>query len=102
MGMSMEPTAETAEALSMLAEFVDADLVEDFRFVAGQVRSLVPQCWGMSLSFLHEGVTFTAIASDARIAQLDGVQYATSGPCVDAVAAGEQTSTANLADPLNE
>jgi hypothetical protein len=98
----MKPTAETAEALSLLGENVDVDLLQEFRFVADRVRTLVPQCWGMSLSFLHEGVTFTAVASEHTVAQLDGVQYAASGPCVDAVLSGEEISTTDLSDPLNE
>src|SRR4051794_38586521 len=98
----MEPTAETAEALSMLAEHADADLLEEFRAVSRQVSRLVPPCWGMSLSLLRRGLTFTLIASEERVAQLDGIQYATSGPCVDAIMRGDAISTEDLSDPLSE
>src|SRR4051794_16802935 len=100
----MEPTPETAEALAEITRYTDDDddLLEQFRATAAQTRALVPECWGMSLSFLREQLTFTLIASDARTAQLDGLQYAVGGPCVDAVHDGRQIVTGDLTGPLDE
>ena len=79
----MEPIPETAAALSELAVH-DSDLHRELELSARLVRSLVPDCVGMSLASVQHGVTFTLVATSEEIAVLDAIQYLHGGPCVDA------------------
>ncbi len=83
----MEPIPETAEAIEEYGPFVPdgGDALAQIRRVAERVRLVVPECVGMSLAMLQDGVTLTFVATDEEIAALDGVQYVSDGPCVRAV-----------------
>ena len=91
----MEPIRETVEAINELdAGAPEADLLAELEDRSARVREIVPECVGMSLAYLSHGVTFTLVATDDEIAALDGVQYLSGGPCVDAVrGAGEVVAT---------
>lgn len=83
----MQPIPETRRAIDELepddeVEDLLADLLEKGR----RVRALVPDCVGLSLATVAQGVTLTLVASDRDIASLDSFQYPDDGPCVDAVA----------------
>jgi GAF domain-containing protein len=80
----MEPIPETVEAMAELAVASDDDLLAGLTERARLVRSLVPDCVGLSLASVEHGVTFTLVATSDEIAVLDAVQYAFGGPCVDA------------------
>jgi hypothetical protein len=82
----MEPIPQSAAVLAALKAAGDQDLSDHVREVARLVRTVVPQCTGMSLSLLAERLTLTLIATDAQVAALDAVQYLQGGPCVDAIA----------------
>lgn len=82
----MEPIPETIEAIEEFGPFVDdGDLVEQLVALGERVRAIVPDCVGMSVSIVHEGVTFTLVATSAEIAALDAIQYLDGGPCVEAI-----------------
>lgn len=82
----MEPIPETVEALGELGSSLDDDtLLDQLRRSAGLAQGLAPDLVGFSIAAHDHGVTFTLVATDEEIAALDGVQYAASGPCVDAV-----------------
>jgi GAF domain-containing protein len=83
----VEPIPETAEAVEEYGPFMAGgeDALAHLRSVAGRVRQSVPECVGMSLATLKDGVTLTLVATDEEIAALDGVQYLSGGPCVSAV-----------------
>jgi len=54
--------------------------------LARLARDGVPGCAGASVSLLHEGTPTTLAATQDRIRELDGAQYARgSGPCVTAM-----------------
>ena len=84
----MEPIPETVEAIEEYGPFVyDDDLLDQLRDKAEQVLSIVPDCVGISVASVEDGVTFTLVASDETIAMLDALQYLADGPCVEGVKA---------------
>lgn len=86
----LDPVPATTEAVNELDPLVvDDDLLEQLMAASAEVRSVVPECIGMSLSSREQGVTFTLVASDVECAQLDAAQYLAGGPCVEAVSSGE-------------
>jgi GAF domain-containing protein len=90
----MEFIEETLEALGELESFVDdADLSESLMRSAEQAQRLAPDLAGVSVASREHGLTFTLVATDEEIAALDGVQYLTSGPCVEAVDEGRGLAT---------
>lgn len=96
----MEPLPETRAAFGELD--VDHDgLEEQLQDAAQQVRALVPDCVGVSLAMLREGVSFTLVATNDEVALLDAVQYLAGGPCVDG-ALGERVLEEQLDDLLGE
>ena len=101
-GVVMEPIPESAAVLAELEAAGGQDLSGQVRRLAGLVRRLVPQCTGMSLSLVAEGLTLTLVATDAAIAALDGVQYLEGGPCVDALTGQEPLRTDDLAGRMDE
>jgi transcriptional regulator with GAF, ATPase, and Fis domain len=90
----VEPIPETAEAIDELDAYAAGeDLLDQLVDMGARVRDIVPDCVGMSLAYVDQGVTFTLVATDAEIATLDGVQYLGGGPCVDAVAEAHLVET---------
>lgn len=83
--MPLEPLPETHAALRSIGAWSDRDLLADFTHAAHLVEDEVPDCVGLSVTLVHEGLTFTMVSSSRDVAVLDGVQYAVGGPCVDAV-----------------
>jgi GAF domain-containing protein len=53
------------------------------------VVAIAPDCVGLSVGLVDEGVTFTLVASSAEIATLDATQYLEGGPCLEAERQGE-------------
>jgi GAF domain-containing protein len=98
----MEPIPETAEALTEAGRYLDDSLLDLFRAQGRLVREIVPSCWGMSLTFAQEQLTFTLVASQERVAALDGVQVLDGGPCIDALRQEQDLAVRDLGDPLNE
>src|SRR4051812_49547661 len=78
----MEPVPETRAALQDLSAYGDVDLVECLQQTGKQVSRIMPECVGLSVSQLEDGLTFTLVASSADIAPLDATQYLDGGPCV--------------------
>jgi GAF domain-containing protein len=83
----LSPIPETVEAAKELGRYdPDLDVLAYLQDIADQVQALVPDCMGLSLTWIEHEVTFTLVASDAEIAVRDAVQYLAGGPCVDGVA----------------
>jgi GAF domain-containing protein len=97
----VEPLPHTARALEALEELGDTGTSSTLRRIARDVLELVPDCVGLSLTLVDNGVTLTLQASDTKFLPLDAMQYLDGGPCVDAVEKDEQVMV-NEADPLNE
>lgn len=85
----MEPIPETTEAIEEYGPFTEggSTLLDDLRNRARQVRAIVPDCVGLSLASIADGVTFTLVASPSEIAMLDALQYVGNGSWVDAAEA---------------
>ena len=81
----MDPIPQTSEAIDEFGSLLDEDLLEHLREMSRRVREVVPDCVGLSLASREHGVTFTLVASQQVIAELDGLQYLDGGPCVTAV-----------------
>jgi hypothetical protein len=81
----LEPLPETLAVLRAIGEWSQEDFVAELTHSGRLVHAVVPECVGMSLSLLEEGLTFTLVASSDQIAALDAVQYTVGGPCIDAV-----------------
>jgi GAF domain-containing protein len=90
----MEPIPETLEAIEELDAAVDDDsLLEQLSWTTARAQEVAPDLAGVSLALRAQGVTFTLVATDEESAALDGVQYLTSGPCVEALDDGQGVST---------
>jgi GAF domain-containing protein len=99
----VEPIPETVEAIDEFGPFRSGgeDGLAQIKAMADRVRRLVPECVGLSLAMLKEGVTLTLVATDEEIAALDGVQYVADGPCVAAVEV-DRAVEYRATDPLDE
>lgn len=72
----MEPIPETVAAIEELGPFaVDADLAEQLRETARQVRDLVPDCIALSMASHELGVTFALVATEPEIKLLDALRH---------------------------
>jgi GAF domain-containing protein len=85
----MEPIPETAAAIEELGPFASGGLLDPLLEQSRLVQALVPDCVGLSLASIKDGVTLTLVATSEEIAALDGVQYVFGGPCVDGAKADE-------------
>jgi GAF domain-containing protein len=96
----VEPIPETHEALLELERYGDDDLRVDLQRLTAEAQEIVPELVGVSLALMTDDLVLTYVASDYRIAALDGVQYADDGPCLEAIRDDEQlvTDTAALLD----
>lgn len=100
----MQPLPETAAALAALAVATDdADdaLVEEFDHAAATTRRIAPECVGLTLTFVQDGLSFTWVATDLDSAALDAIQYLEGGPCVTAVERATVVTDSD-ADPVDE
>jgi GAF domain-containing protein len=66
-----------------------------------KAKRVVPECVGLSLASLQDGITLTLVATSDEIAVLDAVQYLDGGPCVQA-AHEDQTLDVNADDLFSE
>lgn len=97
----LRPLPETQAALDELNDFSDPDVAELLTDLGQRVSDIAPDAIGLSLGLVRDGLTFTLVCSDSRLAALDVAQYLDGGPCVEAAQSGSAT-TANLSDPLDE
>jgi GAF domain-containing protein len=98
----MEPTEESAQTIEAFAEYGVTGIPEMLAETARHVQRIVPQIWGMSVSLSDGDLTFTLVASSAEVAALDGVQYASGGPCVAAIEDQREVNVEDIAAPMAE
>jgi GAF domain-containing protein len=70
----VQPLPETTEALAALALATDdpeAALTEEFDEAAATTRRIAPECVGVTLTFVQDGLSFTWVASDLGSEALD-------------------------------
>lgn len=82
----MEPLPATEAALDEVVG--DADLRTLLVEMGRDAQRIVPSCVGLSLALLEDELTFTLVATDLAIAEVDTTQYLEGGPCVQAAADG--------------
>ena len=80
----MEPVPETREVLDELVSQGDVEIGVTLLRMGRAAQQIVPQCVGLSLALLEDGLTFTLVATTTEIAALDAIQYLDGGPCVEA------------------
>jgi GAF domain len=97
----MEPIPETRETLRRLSFDTDVDLEATLARQGAQVLEIVPDCVGISITYIDEGLTFTLVAAPEEIAVLDAIQYLHGGPCVEAATSGNRMDVRDV-DPLDE
>jgi GAF domain-containing protein len=97
----LRPLPETQAALNELNDFSNPDVAELLEDLGRRVGEIAPDAVGLSVGLVRDGLTFTLVSSDSRLAVLDAAQYLDGGPCVDAAETGSPT-TANMSDPLDE
>jgi GAF domain-containing protein len=97
----MEPIPETTKAVDEFGPFSEGDLLQTLKWQSQQVRAIVPDCVGLSLSSAAAGVTFTLVSSVEEVALLDALQYIAGGPCLKAVETQEVLVHSDD-DPLDE
>lgn len=81
----MEPLPETEQVLAELAEYGGTDVAGTLLVMGTRAKEIVPECVGLSLGRVDDGITLTLVASSDESAVLDAVQYLDGGPCVDAM-----------------
>jgi GAF domain-containing protein len=81
----VEPLPETQAALSELTWAEPSDASVELQHQVERAKEIVPELVGVSVTMLHDALTFTFVASSETIAILDAVQYLDGGPCVEAV-----------------
>jgi hypothetical protein len=97
----MEPMPETRETLRRLSLGSDVDLEATLSHQADRVLEIVPDCVGISIGYLEDGLTFTLVATPEQIAVLDAIQYLHGGPCVESATSGTKVDVPEV-DPLDE
>ena len=100
--MGLEPLPETREALAELLSLEDPGLDQRLVALSRRARKIVPDLVGLSLTILHEGVTFTLVAPNSLMASLDATQYVDGGPCVEVTETSPQPIETNMDDLLDE
>ncbi len=78
----MEPIPETREVLEEFISQGDPEVGVALLRMGRRAKQIVPDCVGLSLALLEDGLTFTLVATSDEIAALDAVQYLDGGPCV--------------------
>jgi hypothetical protein len=85
----LEPIPPTSETLRELGKYGDTEVADVLLGMGTRMTAVVPELVGLSLALVKEGLTFTLVASNELVAQLDAVQYLGGGPCVAAEQSGE-------------
>lgn len=85
----MEPLPATLETIQELTRDGDTELAAALARMSLDVVKIAPECVGLSLSLVEEGLTLTMTASDQPIGVLDGFQYLDDGPCQRAADDGD-------------
>jgi GAF domain-containing protein len=92
----MEPIPESADVLESLGRHTGAHLADMLARAGSRVREIVPDCWGMSISVVEADLTLTLVATSAEVLALDAVQYASDGPCLEAIREDRVVSVARI------
>jgi GAF domain-containing protein len=94
----MEQIPETKQALGGMRGPEAENMSRLLDVISRQVRAIVPDCVGLSLSTVvgEEHLTFTVAASSVEMAMFDALQYLDGGPCEEAISIGQTVRTDDL------
>jgi GAF domain-containing protein len=90
---ALAPIDATREAFDWLGAVGDTGLEDWISAASRAVRRIAPDCIAMSVTVLHQDVTFTLASDGLGAALLDAVQYLDGGPCEEAVHEAEGKAT---------
>lgn len=96
----MEAIPEVRTAALQLAALSDQtlDLVVKLEQMSALVVQLLPSCVGLSLTVIVDNEPFTVTATDPSLRDLDAVQYAVDGPCLEASRTGIEVPVEDVLD----
>lgn len=97
----MEPVPETEAVFEELAAHGDTEVATILDDMGRRTLEIVPDCVGLSLMMVADGLTYTLVASDERFASLDAVQYFDEGPA-NAVLGTQQPVVVNTEALMDE
>ena len=92
----MEPLPPTVEAFEKLDRVGFPDAAAVLQRLGRRALAEVPECVGLSLTLVEDGITLTLVSSSLDVAQIDAMQYLDGGPCVAAVDDGLTVETHDL------
>ena len=92
----MEPLPPTVEAFEKLDRVGLPDAAAVLQRLGRRALAEVPECVGLSLTLVEDGITLTLVSSSLDVAQIDAMQYLDGGPCVEAVGDGLTVETHDL------
>jgi hypothetical protein len=78
----LEPVPETEAVLREMLRYGDSELAVTLLQMGRRAKEIVPECVGLSLGLVTEGLTLTLAATADEWARLDAMQYLDGGPCV--------------------
>jgi GAF domain-containing protein len=93
---AVEPIPETRHALEHYRQAGEDEIEAELTRMGRRALEIVPECVGLSLGLLRDGLTFTLAATDDEVAGLDAVQYIDGGPCVGAAQDGREVEVDEL------
>jgi len=94
----MELVPSTADALARLERLGATEVHAGLESIARLPELIAPQCVGLGMGLVEDGLTFTLAASDLQTVGLDAIQYLDRGPCVDAVHGVQSSLSMPLVD----
>jgi GAF domain-containing protein len=97
----MEPLPETEAVLRELAAHGDTEVATILSAMGRRTVAIVPDCVGLSLMVVSDGLTYTLVASDEQFAGLDAIQYFDEGPA-NAVLETQQPVEVNTGALMDE
>jgi GAF domain-containing protein len=98
----LEPMPETVEGMGEYFRLNEPEMDEVLADLGERAWQIAPETVGLSLGLAREGVTFTLVSSDSRVAMLDATQYLDGGPCVEVTEARQDVVEFGMNDPLHE
>ena len=92
----MQPLPPTVEAFEKLDRVGLPDAAAVLQRLGRRALAEVPECVGLSLTLVEDGITLTLVSSSLDVAQIDAMQYLDGGPCVAAVGDARTVETHDL------
>jgi len=92
----MQPLPPTVEAFEKLDRVGLPDAAAVLQRLGRRALAEVPECVGLSLTLVEDGITLTLVSSSLDVAQIDAMQYLDGGPCVAPVGDARTVQTHDL------